>query len=245
MVLPSRFAAAIAASVPSRNRSFGSFGTPACATNLPSFFAAVTIQLTSQSSALSMGARILSITPMTLSATLPRPAKPARKLMASDSRPASVFSTRVGRRADRAAGDGDDRVDEAGDDLDDLRDLVHEHHDGVVDRQDRRDEAGAGNEHGDQLRDRLLHHHVDDEVGDAADDHVLEVGELLLDLVPRRRRAVADQRHDDVEAGLHRLDDGLARSPSRASARMFGPGEARAPRTTNLAISTSENAFGM
>ena len=87
-----------------------------------------------------------------------------------------------------------------------LRDLVHEHHDGVVDREDRRDEAGARDEHGDQLRDRLLHDRVDDEVGDAADHHVLQVGELLLDLVPGRGRAVAHQRHDDVEAGLQRLD---------------------------------------
>ena len=37
------------------------------------------------------------------------------------------------------------------------------------------------------------------------------LAELLLDLVPRRGRAVAHQRDDDVEAGLHRLDDGLAR----------------------------------
>ena len=32
--------------------------------------------------------------------------------------------------------------------------------------------------------------------------------ELLLDLLPGRRRALGDERHDDVEAGLQRLDAG-------------------------------------
>ena len=206
----SALTAVTAAANPSVNRSFGSCGTPAWATIRPSFFAAVTIQLTSQSSALSIGARIFLITPMILSATLPSPAKPARKLMASDSRPASAFSTRVAAAPIWPAAIATIESMKPVTTCDDLRDLVHEHHDGVVDRQDRGDEAGARDEHRDQLRDRLLHDHVDDEVGDAADHHVLQVRQLLLDLVPRRRRAVAHQRHDDVEAGLHRLDDGLA-----------------------------------
>ena len=38
----------------------------------------------------------------------------------------------------------------------------------------------------------------------------LRFDQLLLDLLPRRRRALVDQRDDDVEAGLQRLDRGLA-----------------------------------
>jgi hypothetical protein len=97
-----------------------------------------------------------------------------------------------------------------GDDLDDLRDLVHEHHDGVVDGEDRRDETGAGNEHRDELRDRLLHDHVDHKVRDPADDHVLKVGEVFLDLVPRGSRTLCHERHHHVEADFERLDDRLA-----------------------------------
>ncbi len=53
------------------------------------------IQPTSASSALSTGARIFWITPLILLAMLPSPAKPARKLMASDSSPARMDSTRA------------------------------------------------------------------------------------------------------------------------------------------------------
>src|SRR5262249_43698720 len=105
----------------------------------------------------------------------------------------------VGGGADIAGGDGDDRVDEGGDDLDDLRDLLHEHHDGVVDRNDRRDKAGTGNEHGDQLGDGFFHDGFDDEFGDATDDLILEIVELLLDQLPGRGGAAFHQSNDGVE----------------------------------------------
>src|SRR5262249_51185057 len=52
--------------------------------------------------------------------------------------------------------------------------------------------------------------HVDDEISDAADNHVLQVGQLLLNLIPCSSWALRDECHYDVETGFHRLDRGFA-----------------------------------
>ena len=126
-------------------------------------------------------------------------------------------------------GDGDDRVDEGGHHLGDLRDLLHEDHDRVVDRDDRRDEAGAGDEHADQLGDRLLHDRVGDEADDAADH--LSLRSVSFSLISSQAAAgpPCHQRHDDVEGGLEALHDLLAVRAERLDdlAADLRPGDAQ------------------
>src|SRR6185369_11937421 len=112
--------------------------------------------------------------------------------------------------ADVALRNRDDRVDEGGDDLNDLRDLINEDHDRVVDRDDGRDKAGARNEHRDQLRYRLLHYCVDNKRLDTRDDLILESGEFVFNDFPGRLRTTCRQRDDDVEGRFEALHDQLA-----------------------------------
>src|ERR1019366_2537410 len=114
---------------------------------------------------------------------------------------------------DLAGGNGDDGVDEGFHGSRDLCEFLHEHHHGVVDRQDRGNETGAGNEQRDELRYGLFDGGIDDESLDAVDQRVLELPELFLDELPCRAGTALDERDHHIEGGLERLHDRL---PSRS-----------------------------
>src|SRR3954451_2391335 len=116
----------------------------------------------------------------------------------------------LGDDPDVALGDGADRVQDRADEVHDLGPPLDDEHDDVVDHLARLDEGGSGVQEGDQPRDAGLDDLLDDEGLDAADHHLLEVDDLVLDPLPEARYPLGHEDLEDVDGLLEAGDDLLA-----------------------------------
>src|SRR6266536_105322 len=109
-----------------------------------------------------------------------------------------------------AGGDRADRVEHGVDEVCDLLRLLDDEHHDLVDRLAGLDERA----HGCQERENVVDPGLDDALGDVLldlpDHEVLEVGELLLDLLPQPADAVLCERDEDVDRLLEARDHRLA-----------------------------------